>query len=210
MFIITIIAIFLWIYNIKQIIKINSELTDRFPFCMPIWPVIMLFYVIYHLNLTTTFKIMLGIIVVIIESSILFVLPRILRNHNEVSTLLHKAIKDKDIDLIKKLISQGENINELNKLGYSPIEHAIEIKEMNIINYLLEVGIDVNIPHPCGNWIGPIGIAINNEEFELAKRLVEYGFKLNETNGKGSLPLYCAIRNGNIEMVKWLIEKELS
>ena len=87
---------------------------------------------------------------------------------------------------------------------------------MNVLNVLQEFGVDmlsaIEIPDNAGRT--PIYEAIDNHEDPEIIRLLtrprkDGGFesKVNITNYNGQTPLFAAAREGNVEMVKCLVDE---
>lgn len=96
------------------------------------------------------------------------------------------------------------------------MHHAIEKGHIEVLNVLLEHGVDVHsaieIPDNAGRT--PIFEAIDNHENAdilkmITKPKKEGGFeaKINILNYNGQSPLFSAAREGNLEMIKYLIEE---
>ena len=94
--------------------------------------------------------------------------------------LLEKAILNKDLDFVKKLVADGVGINARNKRGSTPLEIAQKSFAAEIAAWLMEQGADaglVRIPQPKGKYFGlkkpgktPQIFApnfISNEEYEF-------------------------------------------
>ena len=50
------------------------------------------------------------------------------------------AARDKNIPLVKLLLSQGANINAKNKDGYTLLHYALQNKDTNLSSFLVENG----------------------------------------------------------------------
>jgi ankyrin repeat protein len=108
----------------------------------------------------------------------------------------------KKLDMVKKLIELGADINETNSKFQSPLLKAIDKEEDKIITLLLNnKDIDCN----KGN---PLCLAISKNNLKLAELLKDKGADINarEIGYEKSNPLIIAIRRNNIEAVKWLIK----
>ena len=67
-------------------------------------------------------------------------------NDNEDETPLLDALKNRNIELARKLIREGADINEVNEYGQTPLHVAVEYNcdNIDIAEYLIEKGADVN------------------------------------------------------------------
>jgi len=120
---------------------------------------------------------------------------------------MNKAIGSGDIDAIKNLADKGANLNEssgcgsdsLSAIDATPIGCAVWFDQTDIINYLLDKGVDPNLDRYGST---PLSMAAGYGINKSAKVLLERG--ANPNAGK---PLSSAAYNGNIELMKLLISK---
>jgi len=93
--------------------------------------------------------------------------------------------------IVQYLIKQGADINKVGHSG-SPIMKAIEIGNINIINYLINSGVDVNhydIEYECS----PLSWAIKMKNEIVIKCLIKCGANVNRPYIDGITPLMYAI-----------------
>jgi ankyrin repeat protein len=106
--------------------------------------------------------------------------------------------------VIKYLILERKaNFKALTKNGYSIIDIILFKKKENLYKYLIE---KLKIPSSLGS-LSLIQAAKNND-LNFLKTLYEKD-KLdpNKADEEGNTPIFFAVLNGNIEMVKYLIEE---
>jgi len=133
---------------------------------------------------------------------------------NSRATPLIFAIDNQDVDMVKFLIDNGADVN--GRGGYSdvPLIYAVPDKEYNaeIVKLLLEAGADVNLPNFFG--VSPfIGACMIGDE-SLVRLYSKYSADIDMNyfgyDGKKFMkkdtPLIAAIRYGNTNVVKVLIE----
>jgi serine/threonine-protein phosphatase 6 regulatory ankyrin repeat subunit B len=111
---------------------------------------------------------------------------------------LHIASYHNHPSIVKALIVANADISSISNGGFSAIEKVFEIinTDADIIDQLsLEQKNKILL------------IAISNNYFEVAKKLVENGADINTKNIKGLTPMNLATKNGNLEFVKFLVEK---
>lgn len=106
------------------------------------------------------------------------------------------------IGRIKAYLLTRNNINHVNYLGYTPLEHAIihEDIDVGIIKILLKKGADVNLTLRDNS--SNLSMAIHNDRPDIVSLLLEYGANLN-------LPspiLFQAVRYGNIKIIELLLD----
>jgi len=118
-------------------------------------------------------------------------------------TLLLSAISDSNIELSKKLIESGADINIQSNSGLSPIMCSIMDENYSLVNLLLNNGADVNSYDKRG-WT-PLMYAIESENGEIIKLILEHSNcrKLSQYNGW--TPLMLAIDYNNDYVVKSLL-----
>ena len=60
-----------------------------------------------------------------------------------------------------------------DEYGCSALHLAVQNKSFTVVQSLLLAGADINVPEGCG--VTPIMVAVNNNQPEMVKILVEYG-----------------------------------
>ena len=135
---------------------------------------------------------------------------------------LFTAIRKSDIDLVKKILEGSPEMifcvsvgAPKKDIGQSPLQVALKASSAEIVNYLLDVGADVNFMESEGHWRAPvIHDAINravmcsrwnvnrcgeleffntkkdaDEAFEILKRIISLGADVNAKDSVGNTPL---------------------
>jgi ankyrin repeat protein len=125
------------------------------------------------------------------------------------------AVKTKNIDMVKKLLDEGADIN--NKDGWSPllIASMLSNKESSIevVKLLLDRGANINIKN--NNASTPLMVASkfsnSTSSFETVKLLLDRGADINIKSNDGWTPLIVATRYSNTsssrETVKLLLDR---
>jgi ankyrin repeat protein len=67
-----------------------------------------------------------------------------------MSKELLRAIDKKDVELVKKLIQQGADVNYRHGRVGPPLVRACSVGDIKIVKILIEAGADVNL----SNWYG--------------------------------------------------------
>jgi len=119
-----------------------------------------------------------------------------------------KAIKKNNIQLIKKLLENGGDINkiflidgkELNPLMYASYKGFIEIMKI-----LIQKGADVNLQTPKG--FTSLMRAVNSNIEETVNLLLDNGANVNLKDYQGTIALYYTIRNNNTNIADILLKK---
>jgi ankyrin repeat protein len=116
------------------------------------------------------------------------------------------AIQNNEIEILKKALDAGFNVNFLKKKILYLLESAIEYNKIEIVMLLLKYGCFMN----CEYWT-PIHTSTYYNNFEITRLLVETGFKINIDSTNMSKfgfrhPLKNAISRRNLDMIKFLVE----
>ncbi len=79
--------------------------------------------------------------------------------------------------------------------GFTPLMYAARGNCRECVEVLLKHKADVNLADP--SFVVPLSIAMMNDNWDIAKRLVEAGADVNQWDMNGSSPLHVAIANMN-------------
>ena len=113
-----------------------------------------------------------------------------------------------NMEYVKECIENGADVNEATDAmnqDYSPLTMAFINANKNIAKYLIEKGADVNYSHLDASLLMAMaGGQIRNTEY--CRILVENGAEVNKKNLRGNTALDYAIRVGNIECVRYLLD----
>lgn len=121
------------------------------------------------------------------------------------------AAATNDAKLVRAFIEQKatdtSNVNSSDARGSTALTASSANGHIEIVNLLLKVkGIDLD---KAGlNGYNPLIWASYNNETEIVKILLLAGANCNVTDMWGNTPLYCAVKNGNPELVKALLERK--
>ena len=125
-------------------------------------------------------------------------------DHRGIS-VLHKAVINHHVDIIKYLISQGVTMNVFDRASFSPLHMAAEHGYTDIMDLLLKRGSEVDcfFSNPMHT---PLMTSITSEQYDSMKTLLEEGAKVNGVLNDAA-PLYQAIRYEptNLPIVELLI-----
>ena len=58
---------------------------------------------------------------------------------------IHKAARDGHIEVVKKHLAAGVNVNAMNKYGWTPLHEAVTGGHKDIAELLIAKGADVNV-----------------------------------------------------------------
>jgi hypothetical protein len=111
------------------------------------------------------------------------------------------------VEELQELKAKGGDANFFN-LGKglpSPLLAAVNNCDAAAVRVLLDMGADVHTANGKSWAAAYAGVMTRN--LEVLQPLVEAGADVNKA-GKRGTPLYAAIRNGDIDMVEWLLDQD--
>jgi len=107
------------------------------------------------------------------------------------------------VELIDLLINNGFDINAIDKHGQTALFLACFRKDSSLADYLLEKGADVNSGKKT-----PIYAAASFSSASLVAKLIDKGANINDQSSpQKDTPLHYAATEGNIEVIKFLLEQ---
>lgn len=112
----------------------------------------------------------------------------------------------RDLEIFKYLLKQGNvNINSVGYLGMTALSLAsIEESNLEMFEYLLENGADVNVQNDDGSTALMIASLYGN--LEMVKYLLEKGANINAQDNDNSTALIYASKWNNLEEVEYLVK----
>ena len=117
-------------------------------------------------------------------------------------TVMHHAVHNGHIRIVKKLIAAGVDIDARDRCGRSALHIAVLVNQAQIVRYLLSVGAEVNT---ADQWEeSPLNTCWSFNR-RTAVYLIEHGASLEEIGDLTSL-LYTAANEGNIVACRRLID----
>ena len=102
---------------------------------------------------------------------------------------------------ISESIGKNKSGNQVNLIHY-----AAEKGYVQVVEKLIQTGIDVNIPAPNYGKKTPLHIASEHGHSEVANLLVRNKVNVNAPAYENATPLHFAMKYGHLEIVKLLIE----
>jgi hypothetical protein len=121
------------------------------------------------------------------------------------SPLIIKAAGDGDINTVQQLQAEGQNLNEADSSGATPLMYAIWGGKVDLAKYLIESGADIKAKDSRG--YDALSYAIDYKQFEIIKRLVDKGANLNSKDSSGKTSLARAVSYKNYELINTLLDK---
>ncbi|WP_146553828.1 ankyrin repeat domain-containing protein [Rummeliibacillus sp. SL167] len=139
-----------------------------------------------------------------IALSLGFALVGYTKNKDVKQTLLN-AVHQQDLHAVKKLIRLGENLDQHNDRGRTPLMIATYNNDIEIAKVLISNGADVNIPDDMQNT--PFLYAAAEGYWDILKLTTKAGADPNITNRYGNTALISAAEHGNVEALRWLLNE---
>nr|WGO62760.1 ankyrin repeat protein [Wadden Sea poxvirus] len=125
---------------------------------------------------------------------------------------LHHAIYMlKDINEIKLLLDNGEDINKRAFHDFTPLHYAVSTNNTNIIKLLLDRGANVNEQDKEGHTPLYYYSIVNNVKLDVVKLLLDYGSDINikTTLNETALHIYADTKLNNVDVMKLLLDKDI-
>ena len=115
-----------------------------------------------------------------------------------------KAAKFGDLKSLVKSLDAGIQIDHADPAGETALFHVIGSGSKKGFDLLMERGASTQIKDIQGNTALHKAATFSRESF--AEKLINMGVKVNSTNKVGSTPLHYAVRNGDVNITKLLLE----
>ena len=118
--------------------------------------------------------------------------------------LLHKAIREKNLDAVSLLIQAGVNVNQLDDFENSPLMLASWENAQDIATLLLKNGAIIDAQNKGA--LTPFLVAVWQGNKEIADALYQAGADIQQANYEGETALLLAVKKDNLALVNKLLE----
>lgn len=117
---------------------------------------------------------------------------------------LHDAAGKGDVEMVRELLAEGVDVNQLDTMVGTPLTKAAMAGEAEVVRVLIEAGADTDLQ---GGMIGltPLQAAVNSSP-EVTRILLDAGADISVRDMSDNTLLHGAAEGGNIEIVKLLLE----
>lgn len=127
---------------------------------------------------------------------------------NQGYTALQRAAIAGNLQLVMLLVQYGANMTALsvNQFGDLPIHLAAAYGHENIVNWMLDNGVTVDVRNRLGAT--PLFSAVHNKRLEIAHFLLDRGAAVNARviNGDNRTSLHEAAALGSVDLVQLLLD----
>jgi len=120
----------------------------------------------------------------------------------EEYALFEQVVYENDFNKFKEMVTSLENINIVNKYGWTLLHITIRRDRRDMVEFLLDNGADINKIDGVG-WT-PLMEAIMDEMTELVKYLVDKGADKSIANARGATAPMLAQKFGRTDMFEYL------
>ncbi len=129
-----------------------------------------------------------------------------LEDPDYMPTLFFAIRKHASIEFIELLLESGLKLTHIDEDGLSAIDVAIKFKRMDVIQYCINKGVDINETHrPSG--ITPIVLAACFNNTEIVQLLLDNGAEINAQDSNGMSAKDYAKKLGQKKMLAFLDER---
>ena len=122
-------------------------------------------------------------------------------------TALHDAVRAKDLELVKYLLSQNINLDIKDIYGYTPLHIAVRLDQLDIARELIAKGAKVNTMDNYKDT--PLLDATRNNFTKLSQLLICNGAYRNVTDINDMSSLHNSAKNSNLFISKMLRADDL-
>ncbi len=103
------------------------------------------------------------------------------RNNQTSDMSLTEAVAMGDTNQVQALLSQGADINQKNRMGWTPLHTAIQKQNKELAEIILAKNPDLNLTDKRGQT--PLHMAVNSGQKEMVQLLIAKGANVNAMTG---------------------------
>lgn len=119
---------------------------------------------------------------------------------------LHHAAAKGDLNVLKRLVANGADVNSRDERGRTPLHYATNEHRADVMKFLLDNGADANAKDLDGDT--PLHDAATAADPNIAQLLLEHGADPNIRGSTGETPLDIAVMLSRRETVSLLNEHD--
>lgn len=129
-----------------------------------------------------------------------------LDDYDDISPLFYAIRKYASLDMIELLLENGVDLMETDSDGVSALDMAIKFKRLDVIQFCLDKGFDINVTKRKSG-ITPVMLAACFSNIEMMNLLLDNGGDVNVCDRAGMAPKDYAKKLGQKKMIDFLTEK---
>ena len=118
------------------------------------------------------------------------------------------ALTGRHFELAQVLHRNGSSVDPQGRAGISTLHSATRHWDLEMVQVLLDYGVDVNLKSGSGNTPLNFALKYNSENVDpcVVRLLLDHGADPNLHPNAGPTPLYRASQYGKVEIVRLLVE----
>ncbi|MCW8822066.1 MAG: ankyrin repeat domain-containing protein [Sulfurovum sp.] len=129
-----------------------------------------------------------------------------LDDYDDISPLFYAIRKYASLDMIELLLANGADLMETDSDGVSALDMAIKFKRLDVIQFCLDKGFDINVTKRKSG-ITPVMLAACFSNIEMMELLLNNGGDVNVADRAGMSPKDYAKKLGQKKMIEFLDER---
>jgi ankyrin repeat protein len=129
-----------------------------------------------------------------------------LSSKEPATTPLHLAAKNSDMNALKKLLKNRDDLNRVNIWGLTPLYFSVQNGDLEAVRFLLGKGACANIQTARGGH-SPLHYSASLGYSGISALLIKYGTDINMRNAYDYTPLHEAVKSSHTETVKLLLKE---
>lgn len=102
---------------------------------------------------------------------------------------------------------QPELVNAYAPDGFQPLGLAAFFGQIEVVEFLLENGAQVNSASRNNMRVMPLHSAVANRQTQIVTMLLDHGADVNTTQADDLTPLHEAAQNGMLDVARWLLDR---
>lgn len=115
-----------------------------------------------------------------------------------------KAACKGDLAAVRECLADGAVINERDQRGYTPLHHALNTFQSQVVSELLQLGADPNAKDYDG--VTPLSLCARNADAKTMRQLIAAGGKIDVKDlGDNGVPRL-ALRHGSMELFQLVLD----
>jgi ankyrin repeat protein len=122
-------------------------------------------------------------------------------------SMIHRSVDRNDLAGVRAEVAAGVSVESTDYRKKTPLQMAAEQGHMQIVEYLVQNGADVNATTSVSTGeVTPLRYAIANSDYQMTQYLIQHGADVNKANEAGWTPLMTAARVGNRDIIQLLLD----